>query len=199
MVQRRYSLDFDDQELLPPWERFHICNNIIGGLPIYVEGVEGNSAVLSRDYLVPHAEEGGALAPRIRTLASLQGSPQDLMHGDQGTHVPLLRRCVTIETQGGSREKTQHLEMRSTHPCSWLEDDAPNRVIVLCSTSMDRLVHPSMQSPLEDDVSLHGDILPGGPLDHQLMGDASHVGAPLIFFRGVETLGDNFTSAESLG
>ena len=56
-----------------------------------------------------------------------------------------------------------------------------------------------MQSPLKDDVSLHGDILPGRPLDHQLMGDASHVRAPFIYFRGVETLGDNFTVLRALG
>ena len=89
--------------------------------------------------------------------------------------------------------------MRSTHPYSLMEDDAPKRVIGLHSTSMDILVHPSMQSPLEDDVSLHGDILLGRPLDHQMMGDASHVGAPLIVFRGVETLGDNYTVLRVLG
>jgi len=107
MVQRGYSLTFDVQELLPPWERFHMCNNIIGGLPIYVEEAEGNNAVPFRDYLVPHVEEGGTLAPGRGILASLQGSPQDLMYGGQGTiHVPLLRRCGTMETQSECREKT---------------------------------------------------------------------------------------------
>ena len=67
-----------------------------------VEDVEGNNAVRYGFDLAPHAEEGGALSPNIGMLASLQGSPQDLMCGDQGTthvlHVPLLRRCGTMET-----------------------------------------------------------------------------------------------------
>ena len=83
-------------------------DTIIGRLPIHVAEIEGNNTVSSRDYLVPHAEEGGALAPSRGILASLQGSPQDLICGDQGTtHVPLLRRCGTMETQGGGREKNQ--------------------------------------------------------------------------------------------
>ena len=97
---------------------------IIGRFPIHVAEVEGNSVVSSRDYLVPHAKEGGSLAPSRGILASLQGSPQDLMCGDQGTthvlHVPFLRRCETMETQGGGRDKTQHHEMRSTHPYPFL-------------------------------------------------------------------------------
>ena len=101
-MQRGYSLTFDDQELLLPWERFHICSNIIGGFPIYVEGSEHNNVVPSRDYLVPHVEEGGALAPGRGILAYFQESPQDIMCGYQGTthvlHVPLLRRSGTVET-----------------------------------------------------------------------------------------------------
>ena len=132
-MQRGYSLTFYDQELLPLWERFHIFINIVGGLPIYVEEAEGNSVVPSRNYLVPHVEEGGALAPRRGILASLQGGSQDLMYGDQGTthvlHVPLLRRCGTMETQGEGRENTQHHEMRSTHPYLFLEVDSPKKVI----------------------------------------------------------------------
>ena len=72
MVKRGYSLTFDDQELLPLWERFHICNNIVGGLPIHAEG---NNAMPSGDYLVPHVEEEGALDLVRGFLASLQGSP----------------------------------------------------------------------------------------------------------------------------
>ena len=83
-----------------------------------MERVEGNNVVPSRDYLVPHAEEGGALSLGRGILASLQGIPQDLMYGNQGTthvlHVPLLRRCGTMETQGEGREKTQHHE-RGVH------------------------------------------------------------------------------------
>ena len=75
MVKRGYSLTFDDQELIPPWERLHICSNIVGGLPIYVEEAEANNAMPPRDYLVPHVEEGGALAPGRGIISSLQGSP----------------------------------------------------------------------------------------------------------------------------
>ena len=177
-----------------------MCNNIIGGLPIYVEEAEGNNAVPSRDYLVPHVEEGGALAPGRGILASLQGSPQDLMYGDQGTiHVPLLRRCETMETQGGGREENQHHEMRSTHPYPLQKVDAPKKVIVLRSGSIDRVVHTYMQSPLDEDVSLHGDILPGRPLDQQRRMDASLFEAPLTDSRGVGTLGELDTVLGVLG
>ena len=91
------------------------------------------------------------------------------MCGDQGTtHVlsmPFLRRCETMKTQGGGREKTQHHEMRSTHLYSFLEVGAPKKVIGLHSGSMDRFLHSYMQSPLDDDVSLHGDISPRRPPD----------------------------------
>ena len=64
------------------------------------------------------------------------------MFEDQGTtHVPLLRRCGTMETQGGGREKTQHHEMRSTHPYPFLEVDAPKKVIGLRSGSMESFIH----------------------------------------------------------
>ena len=45
---------------------------IIGELPNHVEG---NNAINSRVDLVPHAEEGGALAPTRGILRSLQGGP----------------------------------------------------------------------------------------------------------------------------
>ena len=32
MVQRGYSLAFDDQEVIPSWKEFHICSSIIGGI-----------------------------------------------------------------------------------------------------------------------------------------------------------------------
>ena len=83
---------------------------IIGGFPIHIVEIEGNSTVSSRYYLVPHVEEGGPLAPSRGMLASLQESPQDLMCRDQGTNhvilVPLLKRCETMETQGEGRENT---------------------------------------------------------------------------------------------
>lgn len=60
----------------------------------------------------------------------------------------------------------------------------------MCSGSMDIFVHSYMQSPLEDDVSLHGDIFSGRPLDQQRRMDASSVEAPLSDFRGVGTLGE---------
>ena len=55
------------------------------------------------------------------------------------------------------------------------------------SGSMEGSLHSYMQSSLDDDVSLHGDILPGRPLDQQRRMDASHVGAPIIDFRRLET------------
>ena len=179
-------MTFDDQELLPPWEGFHIYNNIIGGFPIYVEEVVGNSVVPSRDYPVPHAKEGGSLALGRWILASLQGIPQDLMCGDQGTthvlHVPLMMKCGTMEIQGGDREDDHHDVMRSTHPCIFYKVDEPKEVIGFCSGSKDRLVHSYMQSPFDDDVSFHGDIFLGRPLDQQRRRDASHVEAPFIIY-----------------
>ena len=70
-----------------------------------------------------------------------------------------------METQGGSRENTQHLEMRIIHPYSSMEVDAPKEVIGLRSGSMEGYLHSSIQSSFDDDVSLHGEILLGRPLD----------------------------------
>ena len=70
-----------------------------------------------------------------------------------------------METQGGSREKTQHHEMMSIHPYSFLEVDVPKKVIGLHSGSMEGYLHSCIQSSLDDDVSLHGDISPRRPLD----------------------------------
>ena len=50
-------------------------NPIIGGLPIHIDGGEGNNAVTSRAHLVPHAEEGGAHAPIGGVRVSLQEVP----------------------------------------------------------------------------------------------------------------------------
>ena len=44
---------------------------INGRLPIHVAEIERNNAFMSRGYLVPHAEEGGALSPNRGMLASL--------------------------------------------------------------------------------------------------------------------------------
>ena len=89
--------------------------------------------------------------------------------------------------------------MRSTHPYSFLEVDAPKKVIILFSGSMDRFFHSYMQSPLDDDVSLHGDIFPGRPLDQQRRMDASLVEAPLSVFKEVGTLGEPDTVLGVLG
>ena len=70
------------------------------------------------------------------------------MCGDQGTthvlHVPLLRRCGAMETQGGDREDDHHGEMRSTHPYIFYEVDAPKEVIGLRSGSMEGYLHSSL-------------------------------------------------------
>ena len=67
------------------------------------------------------------------------------MCGDQGTthvlYMPLFRRCGTMESQGGSRKETQHHEMRSIHPYSFLEVDTPNKVIGLHCGSMESYFH----------------------------------------------------------
>ena len=96
-----------------------------------------------------------------------------------------------METPGRDREDDHHDEMRRKHPCLSYEDDAPKRVIGLCSGSMDRLVHSYIQSSLVEDVSFHGDILPRRPLDQQWRRDASHVEEPFIDFRGVECSEDH--------
>ena len=67
---------------------------IIGGFPTHKEA-EGNSAGISRVNLVPHAEEGGALALTRGILAALQGSPQDLIHGGPST-INEQHDCATL-------------------------------------------------------------------------------------------------------
>ena len=66
---------------------------------------------------------------------------------------------------------------------SFLEVDAPKKVIGLCSDSMEDYLHSSIQSSLDDDVSFHGDISPRRPPDQQMMRDASHFEAPFIDFK----------------
>ena len=67
----------------------------IGGLPTHVEEAEGNSIVISRVDIVPHVEGGGALTPTRGTLATLQGSPQDLIHGGPSTIIE-KHYCATL-------------------------------------------------------------------------------------------------------
>ena len=67
------------------------------------------------------------------------------------------------------------------------------------SGSRGKFVHSCMQSTLDDDVSLHGDISPRRPLDQQMMRDASHLEVLLIDFRGLETLGELGTKLRVLG
>ena len=84
---------------------------INGRLPDFVVEIKGNNVVKSRLDLAPQAEEGGAFAPTRGILVAWQENPQDLMYGDQGTfhdlHVPSMRRCRTMETQGGDRKENQ--------------------------------------------------------------------------------------------
>ena len=104
-----------------------------------------------------------------------------------------------METLGGDREKNQHHEMRITHPYPFLEVVTPRRETRLRSESMGKFVHSYMQSSLDDDVSLHGDISPRRLLDQQRRMDASHVGAQLMDFRKVETLGEPGTTLRVWG
>ena len=81
---------------------------ILERLPIHVDEEEGNSTGIYRVDPVPHAEEGGALAPHRGILVSLQEIPQDLPCRDQGTaydtSVPLMVGCRAMEIEGGDRE-----------------------------------------------------------------------------------------------
>ena len=99
---------------------------------------------------------------------SLQEGPQDLMHGDQGTlhdsHVPWKMRCKTMKIQEEDRGETQHHVMRRAHLYPFLEVITPRKVIELRSGSMDRVVHPCIQSSSNENVSLSGDITPRMPL-----------------------------------
>ena len=82
---------------------------IIDRFPTHVADIEGNNTVRYGVDLAPHAEGRGALAPRRGMLAYLQENPQDLMYGDQGTSnvlpMPFLKRCKTMESQGGDGKK----------------------------------------------------------------------------------------------
>lgn len=176
---------------------------VIGRLPIHIDEDEGNITVMSRVYLAPHAEEEGDIAPKREILASLQGIPQDIICGDQGTthdlHVPLMIGCKNMEMKGGDREDDHHHVIRRTHPYLFQEVDAPKRETRLRSEGKDKSVHPYMQSTLDDDVSLNGGISLGSPLDQQMMRDALHLEALLIDFRGVETFGELGTVLGVLG
>ena len=89
--------------------------------------------------------------------------------------------------------------MRSTNPYPFMEVDAPKKVIGLHNGRMESYLHSSIHSSLDDDVSLHRDILSGRPLDQQKRMDASSVEAPLSDFRGVGTLGELDTVLGVLG
>ena len=69
----RFSSHILEQEIMEI--SFSKRDPIIGKFPTHVVEIEGNSIVSSRYYLVPHAEERGALAPSRGILSSLQGSP----------------------------------------------------------------------------------------------------------------------------
>ena len=64
-------------------------------LPIHIEEDEGNNAVTSRAYPVPHAEGGGAHAPIGGILVSSQEVPQDLIHGGPST-ISEQHDCATL-------------------------------------------------------------------------------------------------------
>ena len=77
---------------------------IIGGLPTHIEEAKGNIVVISRVDLAPHADGGGALAPTRGVLSSLQGNPQDLIHGGPST-ISEQHDCVALKLEGGGREE----------------------------------------------------------------------------------------------
>lgn len=102
--------------------------------------VEGNNAVTSRAHLVPHAEVYGALAPARGILVSLQGIPQDLIYGGQGT-INEQHDCETLQMEGEGREEGQHHMMRSTQPYLFQRVNAKKRQIDLQCKGMDKVFH----------------------------------------------------------
>ena len=76
-------------------------------MPNHVEEAGGNSIVISRVYLAPHAKGEGALAPTRGILAALQGSPQDLIHRGPST-INDQHDFVALQLKGGGREEEQH-------------------------------------------------------------------------------------------
>ena len=63
-----------------------------------------------------------------------------------------------MEIKGGDGEDDQHHVMRSTHPYLFQEVYAPKREIGLHSDDRGKSVHLDIQSTLDVDVSLHGEI-----------------------------------------
>ena len=78
-------------------------DSIIGGLPNYVEEVEGSNAVIYRVDLAPHVEGGGDLAPTRGILTTFQGSPQDLIHGGPCT-ISQQHDYAALQLEGEGRK-----------------------------------------------------------------------------------------------
>ena len=89
--------------------------------------------------------------------------------------------------------------MRWAHLYSFLEVITPRKVTEMRSGSMDRVVHPCIQSSSNDNVSLSGDITPKGPLVQMRGIDASISEVPILDFSSVETLGQLVTAMGALG
>ena len=114
---------------------------IVGGFPTHVEEAKGNNAIISRVDIAPHADEGGAIAPTRGVLASLQRSPQDLIHGGPST-ISKQHGCAALQPEGGGREEEQHHVMRGTHPSLFQRASARRRQAILRYESKGKVSQP---------------------------------------------------------
>ena len=101
------------------------------------------------------------------------------MRGDSSMNYSLCMSKTygkTMQVGGGDREDDQPHFMRSIHTYPFQKVDAQKRETGLRSECRDKSVHPYIQSTLDTDVSLHGGIPPGRPLDIELVGDTLSFG-----------------------
>ena len=62
----------------------------------------------------------------------------------------------------------------------------------MCCETKGNISQPYVQSTLDIDVSLHGGIPPGRPLDLALMRDIMSLGSPLLYFGEVKSFEEEF-------
>ena len=79
----------------------------------------------------PHGDGRGSIASIRGALVSLQGVPNDLTCGNQGT-IPEQHVLVFVDCEK-EEEKDQHQGMMSIHPYLFWEVSTQNKETVLCS------------------------------------------------------------------
>ena len=83
--------------------------------------------------------------------------------------------------------------MRDTHPSLFQKANAKKRrQTVLRCEGKGKVAQPYVQSTLDIDVSLHGGIPPGRPLDLELMEDILSLDSLLLDFREVKSSEEKF-------